>query len=92
MAIEFNKYGALYDDFMLLDRNTLNMIIGQIELVCKKESVLENIHGSICYKIIVESKESKIYCYDEFIGSEPTDSIYEWLFNKRTYEERGIGG
>jgi len=84
IEIENECYGALIDDIVYnLDMNTFDLNIEKIESVLHGIMDIEKIYGNICYHIIIEKIESKIFCYNEFLGKEPTIDIFNMLKDYR---------
>ena len=79
IIIDDPKYGALGDDFSFTEIETLNIIINDIETVLAGKSEMKSIYGNMCYKIDVYKEFSSIYCYDEQLGEESSNEIYNML-------------
>lgn len=76
IVIDNPIYGALGDDFSFTDIEAIDIIIDKIEATLFGNSKTESIYGNMCYQINVFKETSSIYCYDEFLGEEPTVDIY----------------
>ncbi|MEW7279190.1 hypothetical protein ABW636_11410 [Aquimarina sp. 2201CG1-2-11] len=79
IVVNNELYGALGDDFSIRDRESIELLIDKVNMVLTGEKTDIDIYGSVCYKIHVTKIESLIYCYDELLGSEPSQDIYEML-------------
>lgn len=84
IIIDDPKYGALGDDFSFTEIEALDFIIKKIEAVVTGESNEETIFGIMCYQINLSPELSSIYCYDEFLGEEPTSEIYTMFKEYKT--------
>jgi hypothetical protein len=80
IIVDNPNYGALGDDFSFEEIEALNIIINKIEDVLFERTTVENIYGNICYRINVSMEKCSIYCYNEFLGEEPTIEIHN-MFN-----------
>jgi len=85
ILIDNQEYCALGDDFSFAELESLDFIINKIEFVLLGKSQEESIYGNMCYEIIVSKNSSSIFCYDEFLGEEPTIEIYNMFNAYRNY-------
>jgi len=79
ILIENPSYGALGDDFSFKEIEALNIILNKLEMVLAGNSEMESIYGEMCYRIDVSKELGSIYCYNEFLGKEPTSEIYKMI-------------
>jgi hypothetical protein len=85
ILIDNPNYGALGDDFSFAEIEALDIIINKIKSVLSGNSEKETIYGNMCYQIDVSKEISSIYCYDEFLGNEPSIDIFNMLNQYREW-------
>lgn len=79
IIVSNEQYEALGDDFSIRDSESIKLLLDKVVKVISGEAEEAIIYGSICYKIKVTKNDSLIYCYDEYLGSEPSQDIYTML-------------
>ena len=79
IIVSNEHYEALGDDFSIRDKDSVKLLLSKVVQVISDEIEEAIIYGSVCYKIRVTKNDSFIYCYDEYLGNEPSEDVYKML-------------
>lgn len=77
------KYGTLFDELLNYNIDDLNFAIEDIENVFNGKYKASSLNGAIMSSIDYDKEKAVITYYDELIGEESTQEIYQMLKDYR---------